>query len=252
MVNSSPPQFLHIGRLPPSSDWHMHPHHHRFHEVVVPLRGVLHLRSGHKTHSVGAGRLVLYPANVIHEEWTDAEQPVESIFMGFDSAALEADAVLMSADPDGRIRQILRWIHHDESTLRQGREIFRSRSLDIILDWFANLATPPPDRWVQHIRTFMRKNLDQPVDLQQLAKLAGCSRFHFVRRYKQLTGITPMADLKRIRTDYAREQILSSNLSLKEVAQVAGFADEYTLSRSFRRQYGTPPGGLRRMVGPMP
>jgi transcriptional regulator GlxA family with amidase domain len=72
------------------------------------------------------------------------------------------------------------------------------------------------------------------------------SKFHFSRRYRQLTGLTPMEDLRQLRLEAARDLLLTTDLPLKAIAPRTGLGDEYHLSRLFRRAFGIAPGELRR------
>lgn len=235
-----------IGHVRPDPSWRMRAHHHHFHEVIAPVRGVIHVRVNGHVHHAGPGRLLLYAAGVDHEEWSDPKTPLESYFVAFSAPGLEAQDLVTAEDPDGRIRQILRWMYHDHHHARPGVQTFPQHALRIIMDWFRTGGPPPEDKWVEPLRDHIRQHLAEPLSLDDLARVAGCSRFHLVREYRRLTGRTPMADVRRLRADYAREKILSTNMPLKTIAPAAGFANEYTLSRTFQQLYGHPPGQLRQ------
>ena len=99
---------------------------------------------------------------------------------------------------------------------------------------------------VARVRQYVHDHIAEHVTLAALARQAGLSKFHFLRTYRALAGCTPMDDVRAIRAEYARELILTTNQALKEIAPRAGFSNEYTLSRIFRRRYNMPPGRIRR------
>lgn len=234
-----------IGHIAPDPDWRMRAHHHPFHEMIAPVRGVLHVRANGQVRQAAPGRLMLYAAGLNHEEWSDRDAPLESYFVAFHASGLAARDLLTAEDPDGRIRQLLRWMHHDLHHAQSGAQAFQQHALRIILDWFRSGAPSPENEWVAALRDHIRRHLAEPLSLDDLARVAGCSRFHLVREYRRLTGRTPMADVRRQRADHAREKILSTNMPLKAIAPASGFANEYTLSRTFQQLYGHPPGQLR-------
>jgi AraC family transcriptional regulator of arabinose operon len=87
-----------------------------------------------------------------------------------------------------------------------------------------------------------------PTDMDpvnDLARDAGMSKFHFIRRYRQMTGVTPMADVRSMRVQHARQLIIGTSLPLKEIAELAGQSDVYSLSRAFRQCLDITPSSLR-------
>ena len=74
------------------------------------------------------------------------------------------------------------------------------------------------------------------------------SKYHFLRRYKDLAGRTPIQDLTAIRMDHARKLIQTTSLPLKKIACMSGLGNEYHLSRLFRRHLNTAPSQFRRTV----
>lgn len=235
-----------VGHLVPDARWRMRTHQHAFHEIIVPVRGILNVRIHGRVHACGPGTLLLYAAGVAHEEWSDAADPLESYFVAFHSLALQADDLRTAAAPDGRMRQIIRWLYRDQRAMPPGGTPFQRHALRMLVDWFNHGGHPPANAWVDTIHNHIRHHMAESLTLDDLARVAGCSRFHFVRAYRRQTGRTPMADVRRLRADHARELILTTDRPLKEIAPAAGFANEYTLSRTFQQLYGHPPGQLRR------
>ena len=99
-------------------------------------------------------------------------------------------------------------------------------------------------KWID-IREYMRSRLKQKIYLADLAHQVGMSKFAFVRKYKRLSGRTPMQDLQRMRLNQARNMLLASGLPLKAIAPEVGLGDEYQLSKLFRRHFRLSPSELR-------
>ncbi|GAB7082045.1 AraC family ligand binding domain-containing protein [Megalodesulfovibrio paquesii] len=81
--------------------------------------------------------------------------------------------------------------------------------------------------------------------LETLAALAGLSKFHFLRVFKDATGLTPHAWLLRRRVRLGR-QALERGLSPAEAAAEAGFADQSHFTRRFKAVHGLTPGAFLR------
>jgi AraC-like DNA-binding protein len=240
------PRVLHSGRLSPDPRWRMASHSHDHHELIVILRGSMQVNGPGLDASCREGDVLLYPAGVAHAERSDAVDPVESVFIAFRASGFDSDDILRGADRRGRIREMARWLHADRLTTDPARRA----SLDALCAaMLAELLAEPAeeaDPIVDATRSWVLEHIGDTVRLETLARRVGLSRFHFLRRYKAATGRTPMEDVRAIRIDHARGLLLGTGLTLKEIAPLAGLANEYSLSRAFRRAVGESPRSLRR------
>jgi AraC-like DNA-binding protein len=85
----------------------------------------------------------------------------------------------------------------------------------------------------------------QTPTLDELASLAGTSRFTLVRQFGRRHGLPPMAWLLQLRLHRARERI-AAGWGLADAALSCGFSDQSHLTRLFTRQFGYTPGSWRR------
>ena len=83
------------------------------------------------------------------------------------------------------------------------------------------------------------------VDLDTLARMACLSKYHFLRVFTLIHGVTPRAYLQRKRVDVAVRLLQSTQLAVSEVAANVGFAYESTLLRHVRRRLKLSPRQLR-------
>ncbi len=95
---------------------------------------------------------------------------------------------------------------------------------------------------------YLNGHLGRNVHLTELADLAKMSPFHFLRLFRESSGLTPHQYLVHRRVEVARSMLLRGDLSLAEVAQHVGFSDQSHFTRHFRRLTGAPPGQLRRAI----
>jgi AraC-like DNA-binding protein len=125
----------------------------------------------------------------------------------------------------------------------------RPRTLETLcaalLAELARLTRCRPAGRFDALRASLRSRPELPYTIADLARQAGMSPSHFVRRYKDVVGITPMVDLKNLRVATASHLLMTTALSLKEIAERAGFCDVYYFSRVFRESQGMPPGKFR-------
>lgn len=96
---------------------------------------------------------------------------------------------------------------------------------------------------VEHID----KHLAEPLRIEELAKLANFSTFHFQRLYKALQGETPYETLFRLRLEKA-VFLLSyrSKMKISEVAYECGFPSVENFSRQFKTRFQNSPSAFRK------
>jgi AraC family transcriptional regulator len=92
----------------------------------------------------------------------------------------------------------------------------------------------------------LRSESDTDVSLAALASDAGLSRFHFCRAFKESTGLSPHAWLRRHRLEQAMNLLRDSNASIVSVAAELGYASQTAFAAAFRKLTGESPSDWRR------
>jgi AraC family transcriptional regulator len=98
------------------------------------------------------------------------------------------------------------------------------------------------DRVIDHLR----ENLDQPQKLEDLAKVACFSEFHFHRVFRAMTGETVNDFTNRLRLEKAARLLKRTRNSATEIALECGFSSSATFSRSFNKAFQTTPTAFRK------
>ncbi|OJU16627.1 MAG: hypothetical protein BGN88_01265 [Clostridiales bacterium 43-6] len=83
--------------------------------------------------------------------------------------------------------------------------------------------------------------LDSDLSVHLLAMTCGMSDANFYRLFKNATGETPHAFVRKKRLSKACSILLTTNLKLYDIAMQTGFTDEFHLSREFKKGYGDSP-----------
>jgi len=94
--------------------------------------------------------------------------------------------------------------------------------------------------------SFIAENLGERFTLDDLARQAGVSRFHFARLFRISTGDSPMAYLLKSRIERAKQMLLQNAGPVCEIAAALGFCDQSHLTRTFRRLTGMTPREFAR------
>jgi len=98
----------------------------------------------------------------------------------------------------------------------------------------------------QRATELIRENLDGKLGLSELARACELSVSHFARSFKATFGVSSHRWLIERRIEQAQALMLSAKSPLADVAIRAGFADQPSFTRAFRRVVGTSPARWRR------
>ena len=131
-----------------------------------------------------------------------------------------------------------------EALLKQCLVLLLRRKIDRgepAIPWMTALTDPGLARALQAI-------LERPAErftVETLARLAGMSRSAFAARFTQALGRTPMSLLKSERLRLARELLVTTDMSVAQIAHHVGFLSRSNFSHAFRAAYGVDPRSFR-------
>lgn len=100
---------------------------------------------------------------------------------------------------------------------------------------------------LEQLHQLMRDHLHDRMDLDSLAAKAGLSRYHFIARYKQLTGETPIQHYLQMKIERACYLLDTGESSISNIAEQLGYEDSYYFSRLFKKVMGVSPSNYRRV-----
>jgi AraC-like DNA-binding protein len=106
-------------------------------------------------------------------------------------------------------------------------------------------SSTPTDVCVRRALGFVTERYSTPLTLGVVARHAGVSPCHLARALKRHTGRAFLWHLHGARVDAAQRLLVTTTLSVKEVAAHAGYNTPTQLCRYFRRRCGTSPLAYR-------
>ena len=98
----------------------------------------------------------------------------------------------------------------------------------------------PPSR-LRRACDYMVSRLGEDVSLQEVAASVELSTGHFSTAFKQSSGVTPHAWMRRQRIDRAKTLLHDANLNLTQIAIILGYANQSSLGVAFKRETGVTP-----------
>jgi transcriptional regulator GlxA family with amidase domain len=104
---------------------------------------------------------------------------------------------------------------------------------------------------VQDALAFARKNLREPLTVEQLAQAACLSPRQFTRVFRLETGQSPARAVENLRLEAARYMLEQGRLPIEEIARETGFGDRERMRRSFLRTYSQTPQAIRNASHPL-
>ncbi|MBS0663719.1 MAG: AraC family transcriptional regulator [Verrucomicrobia bacterium] len=101
------------------------------------------------------------------------------------------------------------------------------------------------DRIVDSAREFIWLNSHRPLTVATIAARLGVSRRTLERRYSGICGQTVVRTLIERRVQVARQLLIETSMSVKEISYAVGFGDSRRLIRNFKQVFGQTPLSFR-------
>jgi AraC-like DNA-binding protein len=99
--------------------------------------------------------------------------------------------------------------------------------------------------WLRHVRCELDAAFSAPVSVVALARRVDRSPTYVTRAFRQWYGATPVTYAHRRRVEWTAHALATSELTLSQIAQEAGFADQSHMTRLFTRYFGITPAAYR-------
>ncbi|MFM8951342.1 MAG: helix-turn-helix domain-containing protein [Bacteroidota bacterium] len=127
-----------------------------------------------------------------------------------------------------------------ESIIIDQRFVFNHLSK---LDFKKNLTNEEVFRSIYQAKSLIDEHLTKNLSLDEISHEAGISKYHFIRVFKTVFGISPYQYQKRMRLDKAKSDLMNGQ-EIYLTAICHGFPDVQTFSKSFKKQFGQTPGSV--------
>lgn len=102
---------------------------------------------------------------------------------------------------------------------------------------------------VERVIHAMRENLGEQITMDDMARTAMFSKFHFSRIFLRVTGISPGRFLSALRLQEAKRLLLTTAMTVADISHLVGYNSIGTFSSRFRASVGVSPSEYRQYGG---
>lgn len=250
------------GYYPQAVGHYMQRHEHEDHLLLYCTAGAgtLKTRETNQTFQVLAGDLMLLPKGVPHTYAADSKNPWTLYWVHFDGLISHRYCQHIS---ESETRHVL---HQgvQPQLIHAFEQLFNARNTGYNLPVFINschrlgqlltyiaISSIPqagdlhsPHR-MDAVTSHMETVIDGQLDLDTLADIAGLSKFHFIKKYKDAFGYTPVQHFIHRKMERACLLLDTTRLNIGEVADQLGYEDPHYFSRLFKKVTGISPQQYR-------
>ena len=107
------------------------------------------------------------------------------------------------------------------------------------------ISTGKVPRWLARAKDYIHAEFGSDLTVSDVAATAGVHPVHLARVFRRRFGCTVAEYVRRVRVEFARSALVASNESLAEVALRAGFSDQSSFSKIFKRLMNQTPAEYR-------
>lgn len=238
-------------------------HKHNDHlEIVFIVKGEgTHLIGGKKYHTK-AGDILIFNPGVIHDEAAQIDSNMEVYCCGINRLhikGMDKNCLFEPEDPavifSGKRQEIIRHIldimfFHIKGKYGNTDELccyLLSSLLTILVELPRDVNPFQLNKYslMGKVRLFLEQNFSQELALQDIADRFKISPYYLSRRFKEETDFSPIQYLNRLRLGEAQSLLITSHLSVTQIANEVGYENISYFSTLFTKTVGLSPSAYR-------
>ncbi|MCG8672277.1 MAG: AraC family transcriptional regulator [Pseudomonadales bacterium] len=211
---------------------------------------------------INKGDLVLIPKGIQHHYKSHANQPWTMYWAHFNGASARAyiDQITGGQSkfvvPLGHQSKLITDFKNLLSVQKTGyqfsRFIYASNLLAQMLSFIAVIAPSGTTAntygfELEKVKQLMEENIANPLELEALAEHVNLSKFHFSKKYKEITGYSPIQHFIHMKMERACYLLDISDQSVSQIGETLGYEDAQYFSRLFKKVVGISPRDYRKL-----
>ena len=100
---------------------------------------------------------------------------------------------------------------------------------------------------IRNVTQYIREHINEPLNREVLADVAGFSVPHFHRVFTANTGESAVSYIRRMRLERAGRKLRMGAVDITEVALAAGYDTHAAFGKAFKQQFGLSPSEFRQL-----
>lgn len=255
------PKVLYAGTSRYEEPWQEQMHCHDFLEVLYVKQGFGHAQVGEEIISIASGDIVIYNPGIQHYEWTEGEQPFETVFFGAANIGLEGlqenqfpavkNPIRTGEEKDVFEKLFTALAEESENNLLYTATITEHYVATILLK-VLRLFTYGEEAYLRINDAYLKakRYIDQHfceiTDMETLCKKLFVSRYHLTHLFQAYSGMSPLQYLIEKRINHASRLLVTTDLPVKQIAAQNGYAEVGSFIKAFKRVTGQTPTAYRK------
>lgn len=240
-------------------------HYHSFNKIVIFLSGnASYIIEGRK-YDLNPWDIVFVKHHTIHKPEVDLTKAYERVVVYISDAFLEkhsqvfnlsqcfslaestkSNILRTNADIRLNISKMCDTLRHETRTQRVGSEIICDCNILSLFVLLNRCFTQEEhicykiDPKIENVMQYINEHITEELSVEKLSSLCFMSRYHFMRRFKEVSGYTVHNYVILKRLTHAADLIRKGTMPT-EAAHLCGFSDYSVFFRSFKKMYELSP-----------
>ena len=205
-------------------------------------------------------------ASISDKNISQASKHFEKMMEEAPSCFLSSDRIIgllvfLLGDIEDAVRregyELSTWLNDD-----MYRSLYSAQDITEARDWFINKLFPvlqqnllqrekclsvKQDELVEQVIVYIHKHFEENLSLQEIAEHFGCSPYYLSRVFKECKHINFVEYLIRYRMEKAKEWLVHTDLSIKDITERLTYTTTQNFTRVFKQITGMPPGNYRNI-----
>lgn len=112
---------------------------------------------------------------------------------------------------------------------------------------FDPMTSGSPSKHCRMAMALIAHRYGECIGIEDIARAAGMSKFHFIRKFRHEIGVTPGAFLQHYRITRAMQLLGDTNRPIRGIGKEVGYSDPAAFSRAFLKLTGVQPYRFRQI-----